>query len=422
MIGSGNKIAKRIGMRTLRFVLAFAVAVFVASGVAYAKPPPPAVLNEELCGRISGVWAHKTCTIPQANSGVVSSKFMIEEGIKLDIVGSLTINRGAQIANFGTIIVENENGIAIIPDMPDELWKPGLLVFGELENSGTINVENEIEGTEGISVSYLLDLRAGNLSPDIVLRGALTNLGAINIRNKDHTRGIKNIGTLTNSASGVIKIENTIASSAGIYNKRGGGEDPLPGTFKIEGIMTNAGRMTISNSGDCVAEAQLPVQDPCGYGLYNQGLFVISAAGSLVINPSPEVVVDPPFPEAGLARGLFNGGSITNYGTFINDRGDFTNASRQLWGSFNIGTMINYGTTTAKGTWLNANAMINLGTVTNGTQTSYGIMYDASEGHTMLNYGTIYNYGGIEAGVNYGICIDEEWTDAEGNYHNGSGC
>ena len=187
--------------------------------------------------------------------------------------------------------------------------------------------------------------------------------------------------------------------------------------FKVEGTLTNTGSMSVSNSGEGYSGdgnycGPLPT-DPCGYGVYNQGLFTNAATGEFAIHPSP-VAGDP-------ARGLFNGGSITSYGTFINDRGIFSDA-QQTWGSFNGGTMINYGTTTAKGTWANGGVMINLGTVTNGTETSYGVMYDVSPGHTMLNYGTIYNYGWIKAGVNQGICIDKGWLDADGNAHNGKGC
>ena len=115
------------------------------------------------------------------------------------------------------------------------------------------------------------------------------------------------------------------------------------------------------------------------------------------------------------ASGLYNAGSFTSFGTFTNDRG-FATTDQQSWGSFNpAGTMVNYGTTNSTGTWYNNRVMINLGTITN-----HGAMIDASAAKTMSNYGTIYNYGYIDRGTEYGICIDEPSPD--GVIPAGSGC
>ncbi len=400
--GSSKKTKRRIGTRTLRFILAFSVAAFVGSGVSYAKPKPPpvATLNEAVCTAISGVWTANICTLPAGTSRTVTSSFKIGQGFKLDIIGNLTIQRDATIDNSGTIMVENVDGIPIVQDMDDSSWKPGLLVFGALNNSGTITIANVVEGTEGITVSFSVDPAApGGPSPFIIVPGTLTNSGTITIQNGDQTRGIKNLGTIANSASGAITVANVADidtnNNVGIYNRRDG--VPSPYASIINGTVTNAGSITISNSGS-----------PADYGIYNVGLFTNSDTGKFTINEPSQGVHDA-------AVGLYNAGSFTSFGMFTNDRGALTE-TLQTWGSFNpAGTMINYGTTSATGTWYNNLVMINLGTVTN-----YGIMWDESAAKTMINYGTIYNYGYIDRGTDKGICIDEPSTDP--NVPPGSGC
>ncbi len=160
--------------------------------------------------------------------------------------------------------------------------------------------------------------------------------------------------------------------------------------------MTNAGSITISSSG----ASQLPHPgDPeserqYGYGIYNNALITNSATGTLAIEPSQE---------SDDARGLYNSLSFTNYGTFTNDRGSYNgDVTTSTWGSYNVqpGTMINYGTTSATGTFHNELIMLNYGTITSqGT-------FDDNTG-LMINYGTFYNYGRINGGTNKGICIDE---------------
>jgi hypothetical protein len=378
---------KRIGARTVTFVLAFSMAAFVASGVSQAKPPAWAQLDPSVCGGINGEWTPSTCTIPEGNSGVVSSRFKIGKGITLDIKGSLTIPRGMTVASSGTIIVENTGGV--VPGDFDP-WGTGVLVYGHLDNSGTITVQNVYEGTsekgtEGITVSVAIDATDQN-DPNTfeVVPGALTNSGTIIIQNRAHTRGIKILGTMTNSASGAILVANSLTTSVGIYNRR---EEPYP-KFVTNGTLTNAGSITIANSGDYN-----------GFGIYNQGLFTNSASGEFTINEPPEVAHDA-------AVGFWNGGSFTNFGKFTNDRGVYAPPT-VTWGSFNpAGTMIIHGTTSARGTFYNSLIMINLGTIT-----SHGLFADESTGATMINYGTFYNYGFIGGGVNKGICIDEKSTN-----------
>lgn len=287
------------------------------------------------------------------------------------------------------------------------------MIYGTLDNSGTITIGNSYDvnncvgatvdipcmGTEGIVVSLTVNKGdADDPNTWIFHPGTLTNSGAIDIRNSgDSTRGLKNVGTLTNSASGTITVENSGGTSVGIYNRRILLWDKSPKIY-TNAILANDGSITVSNSGSYVDVDS----DLNGYGVYNVGLFRNSSTGTFTINPSSG---------SDAAVGLYNSGSITSYGTFTNNRGVYDPASSQpTWGTTNItGTMINYGTTLAgdaqaigTGTFLNLNVMINLGTIT-----SYGLMYDRSDVGTMINYGTIYNYGGIVNGINHGFCIDE---------------
>ncbi|HET9651120.1 MAG TPA: hypothetical protein VFP36_02965 [Usitatibacter sp.] len=365
--------------RTLTSVLAFSVAAFVAPGLIHAKPAPGAPLSAAVCKAINGEWTSPyTCTIPEGTSAVASSPFKIGAGVTLDIRGSLTIDRGVTVANMGAITIANSGSVA-----PGD-WEAGVRVFGTLDNSGTITIQNVYygtdtsgtEGTEGIFVSLTIDPADSDRVPFVVVPGTLTNSGVITIQNSgNQTRGIKNDGAMVNSASGVITVGNSLSGSRGIYNRRGS----QGSTFYINGTVTNAGSMTISNSGDSDSR-----------GLYNQGVFTISANGILTIEPSSDA-----------AMGVVNGGSITSFGTYTNNRGALDNPEASL-GTYNFGTMVNYGSIFASGIFYNESIMVNIGTIT-----SHGGMADVSYGQTMLNYGTIYNYGGIGGGVNKGFCIDE---------------
>jgi hypothetical protein len=174
-----------------------------------------------------------------------------------------------------------------------------------------------------------------------------------------------------------------LTSSVGIYNRRV--KLTFDNQFYVTGTLTNAGSITILSSGDSN-----------GYGIYNVSLFTNSTTGTFTIDPSPA---------SDDAGGFYNAGSFTNYGTFTNNRGSYNNGDDPAvsnWGSFNVpvGTMINYGTTSATGTFYNQLIMLNYGTIT-----SQGTFYD--ETYLMINYGTFYNYGIIFKGTNKGICIDE---------------
>ena len=399
---SSNKKSKRVRTTTVTFVLAFSVAAFVASGV-WAKPPPP--INATVCATIGGTWTPNTCTIPAGTGGEANQPFTISKGVTLDVQGSLTIPTGVTITNAkdGTIIVENAGGVSTPFD--DPVWRAGILVLGTLDNSGTIIIKNETANTEGITVSVSVSENdPPEPNPFAVVPGTLTNSGTITIQNRDQTtRGIKNLGTIANSHSGTITVANRVADSVGIYNRR---SDHIPlgsNYYYINGAMTNAGSITISNSGDS-----------SGWGVYNVGLFTNSAKGTFTINPSPAS------DDAG-SGGFYNKGSITSHGTFTNNRGTVESlyGPTPIWGSYNEdpGTMINYGTTFVdadgaldspdfKGTFYNNSVMINLGHIT-----SHGVLFDESAGATMINFGTIYNYGGIGNGTNKGICVDETSTN-----------
>lgn len=374
------------GRRASTFVLAFLLGAFAASGIAHARPSPGSPLNATVCKAISGTWVPYTCTIPADASGVVSASFKIGAGVTLDVLGNLTINEGVTVTNAGTMWVHNAGGI--VPDNGYDPWATGVLVFGAVENSGNLLVENTYDTdagrpTEGITLSFTArDAVPSDPEPLAITRGTLTNTGNITVQNVGWTRGIKVLGTMTNAALGTISVANSVTSSVGIYIRR----EDLPPTFYVDGTLTNAGKITVQNSGDS-----------SGYGLYNVGLFTNLTSGSFIINPS-QVVGDA-------AGGLYNSGNFTNFGQFTNDRGVFNPAApaTSTWGSVNpYGTMINHGNTDATGTFYNEAVMINLGTIT-----SSGVFADLSTQLTMINYGTLYNYGVIHGGTNKGMCIDE---------------
>jgi hypothetical protein len=132
----------------------------------------------------------------------------------------------------------------------------------------------------------------------------------------------------------------------------------------------------------------------------NSGSFINAVTGTFTIGASTVTDV--------LAYGFRNNGTFTNFGTFINNRGSYDNSvpENSTWGSYNLGTMVNYGknyTGTAAqrtGSFYNEALLLNLGEIT-----SYGDIIDV--GAFMVNYATLYNYGRILGGVNLGICIDQ---------------
>ncbi|MDG6908446.1 MAG: hypothetical protein JRN20_21965 [Nitrososphaerota archaeon] len=396
----------KIGSTTTLVLIAFlvisslAMVTLLSPGMANAAKAPP--LNSMMCTSLGGTWNLKTstCTIPAVASGVASSSFAIPPKFTLDIIGSLTINTGVTIANSGTIIVENAGGVNQSQEFDD--WETGILVLGTLANSGTITVENRnattlpkgIVGTVGISVW----VSATNMSDrSTFLFGTLTNTGAINIQNLNQTRGIENIGTITNSPSGTITVANSGngSSSVGIYNRVSYG--PVLGT------LTNEGSITIKNSGNN------------SFGIYSHGILVNS--GVLIVNSLSGAY---PGPNASLLfiTGIYNSGAFTQTasGTYYNYDGyvNLADPTNSAWGNFNNhGTMVNYGKLFTNGTFFtNGYTMINIGTI---NDTSTALLYDTGlqTGSSMINYGTIYNYGTIERGEEYGICYD---------LVNGTGC
>ncbi len=373
--------SKRTG--TMALVLAFTMAAFSASGAVYgAKPKPGPDINDAVCTSISGVWTSHTCTIPAGSDGVASSNFKISKGNTLDVMGSLTINAEVTISNAGTIIVENVTGVT--PEYGDPGVMAGILVLGALDNSGAITIKNVTDNTEGIAISALFGPNDPPVpNPYLVVPGVLTNSGTITIQNTGQTQGINNnLGVLNNSASGTITVVNSLTSSVGIRNER-------------LSTITNAGSMTIANSGE-VAVGSVSG----GRGISNAGFFTNAATGTFTISPSGV--------EGDTAWGLRNNGVFTSFGTFINNRGSYNNIDplSSTWGSYNLspGAMMNYGKTYVgtpsdpRGTFYSEFLMMNLGEIT-----SYGVL----DGGGYINYATFYNYGLINGGENVGLCIDE---------------
>ena len=382
-----NRVRKEKSKRTgtIALVLAFSAAALAVSAASHGAPVPG--LNAKICTSISGVWTPDTCTIPAGSDGVASSDFKIGKRNTLDVKGSLTINAGVTIPNSGTIIVENETGV-IPAQFDDSGLMAGILLLGTIDNSGTVVIQNASDNTVGIAVSVSVTSAPSGPNPLLVVPGVLANSGTITIQNTGQTQGLNNLGNLNNTASGTITIANSLTNSVGIRNRR---DDSLGSAYYIVGTMTNAGGMTIANSG---------ASD--GRGISNAGSFANSATGIFTINPS--AVPDD------AALGMRNNGSFTNFGTLINNRGSYIpgNLPSSTWGSYNLspGIMVNHGKTHVgttperTGTFYNEFIMTNL-----GEATSYGVLYDA--GGLLINYATFYNYGLIVGGGNLGICIDE---------------
>lgn len=416
---SSNKKSKTT---TITFALAFTVAAVVASNASYgAKPPATTGLNATVCANLTGsasnwVSITNTCTIPAGYSSVMSSGIKITNGVSLDIKGSLTIPQGVTLTNSGTIIVENAGGV--IPGNyaldPESLfhtdWQTGLLVLGTLANSGAITIQNQsatntdLHGATGITVSVTFNAIDTN-DPNTfdVVPGTLTNSGTITVNNSDsnaRTRGIENLGTLDNSASGTIRVANRGAAGVGIYNMRY--LVTSDAQFYINGTLANAGIIQVTSSGQSIPpDPNIPNSETqYGYGIYNNGHFTNSKTFTIENNEIDD------------GRGLYNSGTFTNYGTLTNNRGSYSQYSNSdlttvTWGSWNElpGTMINYGETfvgdpaSATGTFHNGSIMLNFSAIT-----SYGWFQDE---FGMINYGTFYNFGHISGGANQGICIDE---------------
>lgn len=385
-IDSISSRVKSSGAGRIPFVLAFTVAAFLASGAVYgARPKPAPDINAAVCTSISGVWAPHLCTILAGSNGVASTDFKIPKGNTLDVKGSLTVNADVTITNSGAIVVENTAGV-IPTEFNDGSLMAGILTLGTIENSGTITIQNASPDTAGIAISVTVSDNPSGPNPLLVLPGVLTNSGVVTIRNSGASQGINNLGTLENAAAGTIAIANSLTDSVGIRNRR---DDTLGSQYYIIGTMTNAGRITVANTGDGDSR-----------GISNSGSFTNSPTGTFTINASTVSDV--------LAFGFRNNGSFTNFGTFVNNRGSYNKDTPAdgTWGSYNIGMMVNYGRTFGgtsaqrTGTFFAEGFMINLGEIT-----SYGLFYDMSG--MMANFATFYNYGLIVGGGNLGICLDE---------------
>ena len=417
-----NKNTNRIGTITSTFV-AFSVAAFVASGVSYgAKPPTTTGLNATVCANLSGSssnWLNNTCTIPAGTDATLASGVKITNGVTLDIRGSLTVPPGLILANSGTIIVENTGGVVPPYDGLETSnpahgdWQTGLLLLGTLDNSGAITIQNQsatntdLHGATGITISVTSSQILDPNSPDWpnfkVFPGTLTNSGTINILNgvnNARTRGIENLGSLTNS--GTIAVANRGAAGVGIYNMRY--RVSLDAQYYIVGTLTNTGTIQITSTGPSLPPDAANPDQQYGYGIYNNGHFTNSKTFAIEANPS----------EGDDGRGLYNSGTFINYAAFTNKRGSYSSdAATVTWGSWNVGTMINYGNTlvgelvdgnpSETGTFYNEALMLNFSSILN-----YGWFDD--HGY-MLNYGTFDNFGHVDGGANQAICIDEPGSD-----------
>jgi hypothetical protein len=339
-----------------------------------------------VCANISGSWVAPVCTIPAGVNGVATSDFRIAKPNTLEVRGSLTVPEGVTLLNAGNLLVENSAGVPI-GDFDDSGLLAGILLFGFIDNSGTVTIRNTEANTVGIAISVTVsEFDPTAIDPFVVVPGVLSNLGMVQVQNTGSSQGINNLGTLYNAASGSISLANALTGSVGIRNRR---DSTIASQYYLVGDLTNAGILTTGNGGDGSSR-----------GLSNSGAFTNTATGTFTIGASS--VTDP------LAYGFRNNGTFTNVGTFINNRGQLDDIDYLLstWGCYNIGTMINYGVTfvgseaVPVGSFYNEAILLNIGDIT-----TYGTLFDA--GGYMVNYATIYNFGLIVGGANLGICLDE---------------
>jgi hypothetical protein len=380
-------IQKRTNPGAIPLAVASLMTTFAVCGVAHAAKPVPS-LNAAVCASLSGLWASPTCTIPEGVNGVASADFRITKSNVLDVRGGLTVNKGVTIANAGAIAVANTMGV-VPPEFDEAGLMAGILVLGAIDNAGVITIGNQADSTVGIAISVSVSVKESDpLDPNplLVVPGALNNSGTVVIQNSGQSQGINNLGSLSNAATGAITVANSLTGSVGIRNRR---DSSVGSQYYIVGTLTNAGRLTTGEGGDGASR-----------GVSNSGSFINAVTGTFTIGASTVTDV--------LAYGFRNNGTFTNFGTFINNRGSYDNSvpENSTWGSYNLGTMVNYGknyTGTAAqrtGSFYNEALLLNLGEIT-----SYGDIIDV--GAFMVNYATLYNYGRILGGVNLGICIDQ---------------
>ncbi|HVB95927.1 MAG TPA: pentapeptide repeat-containing protein [Nitrososphaerales archaeon] len=193
-----------------------------------------AILSQQTCGPvIGGSWSGSTCTT--STGGIGSGQTLrIPNGVTLAIDGLGSVSNDGQITiDQGGALILNGGGYS------DNGLTTQLTNHGTIVNSGTI----------GIYSSATDHYRDGN-------------------------DGIDNYGTITNTNTGVISVENSGdgvgATTLGLYNL---------GTVLNSGIVNVEGSADVSGAGSNGAGSSQ-------YGIYNSGTFTNQGCGLLTGNNS----------------------------------------------------------------------------------------------------------------------------------------
>jgi autotransporter-associated beta strand protein len=232
---------------------------------------------------------------------------------------------------------------------------------GSFANSGTITGASTVSG--------------GTLTTGGTLGGGLTNSATVNA-----TGGAVN-GAIANNA-GAFNVGGTVTSNATFANASGATFAVAgTGNYTLQGLLTNAGTLTIANGGQLDATAG---------GLTNTATGTVSVA------------------QGGILRDdLSNAGVVTNSGTtFANvafNAGSISNTATGMWTGTVAGTS---GVISNAGTWT-GNVVANTGTLTNSgvwtgsiaTSGTFANATGATVSGLVSNSGTTTNSGTFNGGL-----------------------
>lgn len=286
-----------------------------------------------------------------------------------------TVTSGFSIPAEVSLVVNGELYVGNF-DVENPALDPQRIFEFSIDNAGTIAVHNT-----------LVNLRTINNSGTITIDSTSIDVAASPLA------GIVNAGAINNS--GHIIVENSLYDDGYRYIPTIGinivgtklDTDETNTDFYFNAILTNeeSGTIVIKNSNDST-------------GIYNLGS--ISNFGTITVNDL--VCTDTSAPPVG----------INNLGLFINEisgmlDNDFGDIYLNTIGIRNTeGTMVNYGTAKNNGGIVTSGFIM----LTYGTINNYGYLLHL--GGELVNYGLVNNYGVIDAtsGNNYphnrGTCID----------------
>lgn len=152
---------------------------------------------------------------------------IIPVGVTVTVSSPVTNTGTVTIQNTGTLVISNSGGTGITN------------VFGTIDNSGSIKIQNAGVGSNGVDNSGTIIIQSSGTvtisnsgGNGILNRGVLDNSGTITISNTGIGAGINNVATINNS--GTITIQNS-GTNSGIDNFRA--------------TINNSGTITIQNSG-----------------------------------------------------------------------------------------------------------------------------------------------------------------------------